>query len=370
MTLWFTTLLALVHKEMLIIVRDPRTRAVLIVPPLVQLLVFSFAATLDVNHARIALWNQDQGRWSADLVERIAHASFIAGIDRVYSPRQLQNAMDGRKDLAALSIPSNASRLYAKGRTIPLQILLDGRRANSGGILLADLQNLIQANSNISSHGAHQQTELVALRFRYNPNLIYRWFIVPGVGGILVTFITMLLTALSIARERELGTFDQLLVAPCTPSQIIIAKVAPALVIGTLLGMIMVATGMIAFRIPFLGSLPALLLSLMLYILSVVGIGLMISSVCATQQQAMLGTFSFVVPSVLMSGFATPTENMPDVLQWLSMAIPLRYYLIVVEGSFLKDLPNTVLWHLDLPLLLIAVTTLTLATIFVRRRLQ
>ncbi len=370
MQLWFTTLRALVHKEMLIILRDPRTRAVLIVPPLVQLLVFSFAATLDVTHVRLALWNQDQGFWSQTLEERIAHASFIAAIDRVYNPRQLQDAIDQRQDLAALSIPADATRLHAQGRTVPLQILLDGRRANSAGILLADLSNIVGADSSSFDHGAHQRADAVALRFRYNPNLIYRWFIVPGVGGILVTFITMLLTALSIARERELGTFDQLLVAPCSPGQIIIAKVTPALIVGTLLGTIMIATGIIAFHIPFRGSLPVLLFSLFLYILSVVGIGLMISSVCSTQQQAMLGTFSFVVPSVLMSGFATPTENMPDILQWLSQAIPLRYYLIVVEGSFLKNLPGSVLWSLNIPLLLIAIITLGLATIFVRRRMQ
>ncbi len=370
MSLWLSTLLALIRKEFQSILRDPKTRVVLVVPPLVQLFIFSFAATLDLSHARIALYNRDQGAWSVQLMERLAHASFVASVDRVDSPAQLQSALDERHDLAALVIPADASRLHRRGEPVPLQLLIDGRRANSGGILLVYLDSLLSLENASVDRGAHLDDELSTLRFRYNPNLIYRWFIVPGVGGILVTFVTMLLTALSIARERELGTFDQLLVAPCTATQIIIAKVAPALLLGLLLGLIMVAAWVIVFAIPFVGSLPALMLSLFLYILSVVGIGLMISAVCATQQQAMLGTFSFVVPSVLMSGFATPIENMPPLLQALSRIMPLRYDLLVLQGSFLKDLPRSVLIHLDLPLLLIAVLTLALATWFVRGRLQ
>jgi ABC-2 type transport system permease protein len=183
-------------------------------------------------------------------------------------------------------------------------------------------------------------------------------------------FVTLLVTSLSIARERELGTFDQLLVSPCTTTEIIVAKIVPALLIGTALGLFMATAGIFGFRIPFTGSFPLLLASLLLFIVSIVGIGLMISSVCSTQQQAILGTFTVGVPAVLMSGFATPVENMPRVLQWLAQAIPLKHYLIILQGSFLKALPPSEIFAHAWPMAVIAVVTLSAATFFVRGKLQ
>ncbi len=174
----------------------------------------------------------------------------------------------------------------------------------------------------------------------------------------------------AIARERELGTFDQLLVSPTSTPEIIVSKSLPALVIGTMLGLLMMAAAAGPFQIPFNGSFGLLFVSLVLFILSVVGIGLMISAISATQQQAILGAFAIGVPAVLMSGFATPVENMPTLLQWLAQAIPLTHFLIIVEGSFLKAMsPGDILASLW-PLALIALVSLTMATIFVRGRLQ
>ncbi|MDA8224295.1 MAG: ABC transporter permease [Betaproteobacteria bacterium] len=369
MALFSAALRALVIKELLSVLRDPKTRLVLIVPPIAQLLVFSFAATLELSHASLAVYNRDTGIWSRNWVERVAHASFVYRLYPVHSRQALDQMIEQHRVMAALVIPETASRDVAAGRQAHLQLIIDGRRANSGQILVGYLNSML-ARFDAENRSVSSIDTLVPVRHWFNPNLVYQWFVVPGVGGILVTFITMLLTALSIARERELGTFDQLLVAPCTPAQIIIAKMAPALVVGVVLGLLMVAVAAGLFHVPFTGSLPGLFASLVLYIFSVVGIGLMISAVCSTQQQAILGTFSFVVPSVLMSGFATPTENMPVFLQWLSMGIPLRYYLVVLQGTFLKDLPAAVLWANDWPMLLIALVTLAAATGFVRSRLQ
>jgi ABC-2 type transport system permease protein len=186
----------------------------------------------------------------------------------------------------------------------------------------------------------------------------------------LAFFSALLITSLSIARERELGTFDQLLVSPTSTPEIIVSKSLPALVIGTMLGLLMMAAAAGPFQIPFNGSFGLLFVSLVLFILSVVGIGLMISAISATQQQAILGAFAIGVPAVLMSGFATPVENMPTMLQWLAQAIPLTHFLIIVEGSFLKAMsPGDILASLW-PLALIALVSLTMATIFVRGRLQ
>jgi ABC-2 type transport system permease protein len=208
------------------------------------------------------------------------------------------------------------------------------------------------------------------VRHWFNPNLIYKWFIVPSLSGILAMLIALLVTALSIARERELGTFDQLLVSPARPIEIIIGKTVPALIIGTFLASVMIAAGVFLFGIPFTGSLLMLLGSVMLFILSMVGIGLMLSSVCQTQQQAILGTFSITVPIVLMSGFVTPVENMSGFLQLIARVNPMTYYLIIVRGSFLKELPATEILNNAWPMALIALVTLSSAIVIVKRRLQ
>ena len=349
--------------------RDPRSRFVLIGPPLLQLFMLSFAATLEVRNVDIAVFNDDAGKASHELVARIAAASFVHRLRRSTARRS------GKDDRAARRHRRNRysgifSRDIAAGRPATVQVILDGRRANSGQIVLGYLNAITVALGAELREPPGLAGDTVAVRHWFNPNLIYRWFVVPSIGGILVIFMTLLVTALSIARERELGTFDQLLVSPCTPIEIIASKMAPALVIGTFLGSFMVAAGVFLFRIPFTGSFPLLLLCMMLFILSVVGIGLMISSVCATQQQAILGIFTIAVPAVLMSGFATPVENMPVFLQWLAQAIPLKHYLIILQGSFLKSLPPSEVFANAWPMALIALVTLSTATLFVRSKLQ
>ena len=210
---------------------------------------------------------------------------------------------------------------------------------------------------------------LAVERHWFNPNLNYRWFVVPSLMGMLVMLVSLMVTALSIARERELGTFDQLLVSPCTPTEIIIAKTIPAFCVGMVLASVMLSAGVWVFHVPFTGSLWMLYLCLLLFILSVVGIGLMVSAICSTQQQAILGTFTIAVPTVIMSGFATPIENMPIVLQWLAEGIPLKHFLIILQGSFLKALSPTDILSNMWPMALIAAVTLTLATMLIRSKL-
>ena len=208
------------------------------------------------------------------------------------------------------------------------------------------------------------------MRHWFNPNLIYRWFVVPSLSGILAMLISLLVTALSIARERELGTFDQLLVSPATPLEIVIGKTVPALIMGSLLAGVMILAGVLIFRIPFTGSPLWLTASLGLFILSMVGIGLMLSSICRTQQQAILGTFALGVPLVLISGFATPVENMPSWLQTIAAGSPLKYYLVIVRGTFMKALPPAEVLANMWPMALIALVTLSSAIVIVKRNLQ
>ena len=365
----FTRLRAQFIKEVLSILRDPRSRMVVFVPPILQLLVFSFAATLEVRNIDIAVYNQDAGRWSHELLQRLASARFIARVHHVDSQRHLRELIDRGAVIAALAIPVDFSRTIAAGDSGRAQVLVDGRRSNSGQITVAYLST-IAADVGAGVVPDAQAPTPVVVRHWFNPNLVYRWFIVPGLTGILALFSALLITSLSIARERELGTFDQLLVSPTSTAEIIISKSLPALAIGTLLGLFMISAVIFLFAIPFTGSFVLLLASLVLFILSVVGIGLMISAVSMTQQQAILGAFAIGVPAVLMSGIATPVENMPVVLQWLAQAIPLTHFLVIVEGSFLKSMPAGDILANLWPLAVIALATLTLASVFIRGRLQ
>lgn len=365
-----TRLRAQFIKEVLSILRDPRSRMVVFVPPLLQLLVFAFAATLEVRNVDVAVYNQDAGQWSHEMIQRLDRATFINHVRYVENPGQLGDLIARGKVIAALDFPADFSRAITAGRTGQVQVLVDGRRSNSGQITVGYLSTIAaDVGAGVVAADASPPTP-VSVRNGFNPNLTYRWFIVPGLTGILALFSALLITSLSIARERELGTFDQLLVSPTSTLEIIISKSLPALAIGTALGLLMVAAATGLFRIPFTGSFVLLLASLMLFILSVVGIGLMISAISTTQQQAILGAFAIGVPAVLMSGFATPVENMPVALQWLAQAIPLTHFLVIVEGVFLKAMPVADILANLWPLAVIAVVTLGLATLLVRSRLQ
>jgi len=366
-------LAAQVLKELLSLVRDPRSRFVLIGPPLMQLFIFSFAATLDVTNVSVAVLNDDGGRWSQELIRRVEGAGFVGDLEFARTPAELEGRVERRQAIAAIRFPADFSRDLGAGRPAQAQVILDGRRANSSQITFAYL-NTIALGLGEELRAADQpgvrKPPSLAVRHWFNPNLIYLWFIVPSLSGILAMLIALIVTALSIARERELGTFEQLLVSPAQPIEIILGKTVPALLIGTLLGTVMILAAVFVFRIPFTGSAPLLFGGLMLFILSMVGIGLMVSSVCQTQQQAILGTFSVAVPTVLISGFATPIENMPDWLQFIAQASPMKYYLIIVRGSFLKAMPPADIFANAWPMALIALVTLSTAIVIVRRRLH
>lgn len=359
---------AQIVKELLSVLRDPRSRFVLIGPPIMQLMIFSFAATLEVKNIDIAVYDRDAGRASHELMAQITASNLVRTVRTARNEQEMMQMIDRQQVIAGITIPEGFSRDRATGRTAIAQVVVDGRRANAGQVSLSYL-NAIAASAGATLAG-RAPVDTVAVRHWFNPNLTYRWFVVPSLAGILTTFIALLVTALSIARERELGTFDQLLVSPCTPMEIIVSKSVPAFFVGTALATVMIAAGIFLFRIPFTGSLPLLMACLMLFILSMVGIGLMISSVCSTQQQAILGTFAVGVPAVLMSGFATPVANMPLVLQWVAQAIPLTHFLVILQGSFLKAMPTGDVLANAWPMAATAAVTLSLATLFVRSKLQ
>lgn len=365
-----TRLRAQIIKELLSLLRDPKSRIVLIAPPLMQLLIFSFAATLEVNNVAMVLLNQDSGKWSYEVIQRISASGFTSTVQTVTGLEELQQEIDQRQALVALHFQPDFSRNLAAGKPAVLQVLLDGRRANAAQIAQSYINTIITGiNEDISPRFATASPR-AEVRNWFNPNLIFQWFIVPALVGTLAMASSLIVCALSIAREREMGTFDQLLVSPAKPLEIIIGKMIPALIVGSCLGCVMIAAGALVFKIPFTGSLILVLLSLVMFITSVVGIGLMISSICQTQQQAILGTFSVIVPLILLSGFATPVENMPIFLQYVAEANPLKHFLIIVQGSFLKNLSPEMVIANAWPMFVIFTITFSLAVVFIKGRLQ
>lgn len=365
-----TRLKAQIIKELLCLLRDPKSRVILIVPPLMQLLIFSYAATLEVSNVDMVLLNQDSGRWAHEVIAQVSSSSFIGSIETVADPEELRKAIDEREAVIALHFQPDFSRNLLADKPAAIQILLDGRRANSAQIALSYMNTIISRINEEIQPAITTVMPKAVVRNWFNPNLTYQWFIVPALVGTLAMTSSLIVCALSIARERELGTFDQLLVSPAKPLEIIIGKMVPALIVGSGLGCVMIAAGVFIFSIPFTGSLSLVLISLVTFILSVVGIGLMISSICTTQQQAILGTFSIIVPLILLSGFATPVENMPKVLQLVAEANPLKHFLIIVQGSFLKGLSAEMVFASVWPMLIIFFVTFTLAVVFIKGRLQ
>jgi len=355
-------------KELLSLLRDPKSRFVVIGPPLAQLFIFAFAATLEVENVDLAVLDEDAGRWSWELTESIGKTNLVDQLHILGSTSELRNIIENREAIAALHLPADFSRNILAGRPATAQVILDGRRANAAQITLGYLNRI---TADLMDEGPDQHRPVtVETRHWFNANLHYMWFTVPSLVGILSMFSALLVTSLSIARERELGTFEQLLVSPALSMEIIVGKTIPALMIGVALGTVMILAGIFVFNIPFTGSLALLYAGLLVFILSVVGVGLMISSASQTQQQAILGAFALGVPLVLLSGFATPVANMPRTLQWLAEANPLKHFLIVVQGSFLKAMPASDIWPSVWPMLVIALVTFTSAVIFVNRRLQ
>ena len=266
---------------------------------------------------------------------------------------------------------SDFSRLFYAGRSPSIEILLDGRKSNAAQIVQGYIISIIdQYNSETATSGAQARKEVsITARNWFNPNLDYIWFTVPSLVVIITLQVSVNVTSMSVAREREMGTFDQLLVSPLGPLEIMAGKTIPAFILALAEATIFVLVAVFIFRIPFRGSLPLLYGSLIVFVASVVGIGLAISSIVATQQQALLCIFTFMMPALLMSGYTTPIENMPDWLQPFTYANPLRYMMIIVKGVFLKSMPAADVIGNIWPMAVIAIFTLTLATWFFRRRL-
>ena len=304
---------ALIIKEILAVWRDKKSRVVLIVPPLIQLLIFSYAATLDVTNAPIGILNRDNGKASFELIQRFRGSPVFKNTKMLTSEQEIAGAIDNQKVIMVVHIDEQFSRNLYANKNATIQVILDGRKSNTSQVILGYVTSIIDTfNRDFSKERGLTilNTNLVSRNW-YNPNLQYFWFNVPNLIGVLTMLVSIIVTALSVARERELGTFDQLLVSPLNPNEILTGKALPAIFISLIEGSLILSVAVFLFRIPFTGNLIYLYISLLVFVCAIVGVGLFLSSLVKTQQQAILGSFVFLSPTILLSGYATPIENMP-----------------------------------------------------------
>jgi len=362
---------ALMIKEFLAVLKDKRSRMVLIGPPIVQLIVFGYAATYDLNHVKYAVFNEDQGAASRQMISLFGASPTFSLIKSLHDDQEVAPLIDSKKVLMVLHIGPDFTRDLLLHRPAKAQVIVDGRDSNTALILLGYVRTIFTHFNYqwASEHGLKKPPASLQIRAWFNPNLESRWFVIPGIVGLLTLVVTLLVTALSVAREREAGTFDQLLVTPMRPIDILLGKALPGFIIGILEASFIIIMAVFWFKVPLIGSMFALYLGMFLFLMSAIGVGLMISSLSVTQQQGLFGAFMFLVPAVILSGFATPIANMPVALQYLTLLNPLRYFLVILRGVFLKGSSVTVLWPQYWPMALIGIVSLTMAGWLFRHRM-
>ena len=364
-------LLALVHKEFLALLKDPRSRMVLIIPPIIQLLVFGYAATFDLKEIPYAFYNEDPGPAARELAAAFDGAPAFQRVVNLHAEEEVAPLVDRREVLVVIHTGPRFSAELLAGGSASLQVIVDGRNSNTAMIALNYVRTIVERFNRkwASDHGLRSPPAYLETRAWYNPNLESRWFFIPGIVGMLTLVVTMLVTALTVAREREQGTFDQLLVTPLRPGEILLGKALPGFIIGIIQASLILIIATLWFKVPLLGSLPLLYTGLALFLLSGVGVGLFISSLAVTQQQGLLGAFLFMVPAVILSGFATPIANMPKAVQMITVIDPLRYFLIILRKVFLEGAGFEVLAGQLWPMAVIGTITLTLASWLFRHRM-
>jgi ABC-2 type transport system permease protein len=365
-------ILALMRKEFLAVLKDPRSRFIIFLPPLLQCLIFGYAASFDLNTVAYAVLDQDHSAASVALLSRLDGSGVFERQANLTRASDIADLIDSGRALLVIQIDQGFERNLLAGRATPLQVIADGRNSNTAGTALGYLGSVVQGFNDdwLKGHSQAGPIIRVVTRAWYNPNLDSRWAMIPSLIGTLTMMGTMMLTALSVAREREQGTFDQLLVTPFRPSEIMAGKAIPNVVIGLGQSTTILLVAQFWFRIPFVGSFLVLYAGLGLFLMAAVGMGLFVSSISKTMQQAMLYAFLLVMPFALLSGFTTPFSSMPDALQTVMVINPLRYALDITKRVYLEGAGFVNLLPDFIPLLAIGLVTLSGAAWLFRRRLS
>ena len=368
-------LLCMIKKEFIQIFRNSKMRAIVLIMPLVQSMVFGYAVTTDVKQVTTAVYDQARTPESRDLVDRFIHSGYFSVKQTIHSDREMDELIDRGIVAAIIRIPPEFSGKLASGTTVAVQIVVDGTDSNTAGVVLNYAGNIIRNDAieilrkrtdrpGWEATGVHLQT-----RAWFNENLTSRNFYVPGVIASIVMLVTLLLTSMSVVREKEMGTMEQIIVTPITSAEFIIGKTMPSIILGFVNMIFVTLISVFWFDIPVRGSIVTLLVANGFFLMTTIGAGLFISTLSDTQQQAMMSAFFFYLPAVLLSGFMFPIANMPDVVQAFTYLNPLRYFLIVIRGIFLKGVGWAILWPQILAMFVLGSLILTLAVKRFRKNL-
>lgn len=367
-------IIALMVKEFSMVLKDPKSRFVIIGPPLIQFFLFGYAATYDVTNVRYAVFDESRTSESREFLSRFKGSGHFELTKTLLNEKEIPLVINSQEDRLVIHIGPRFSRNLHTGQTAKVQVIVDGRNSNVALIALGYIGAIVeQYNQGLVETGVvtpNGPGVLLVDRAWFNANLQSRWYIISALGGIISMVVVMILTSLSVAREREFGTFDQLLVAPFMPGEILIGKSLPAMFFGLMDALIFCLGAVHWFGVPFRGTVTALILAFSCFIITMVGVGLLISSLSMTMQQALLGSFIFMMPSVILSGFATPIKNMPAWLQIGTLLNPMRHIIVALRNIFLEGAGAGMVWPQIWPLLLMACFTLSLAAWLFRHRSQ
>ena len=376
----------IVRKEFRQVLRDPRMRTVLIVPPIMQSIIFGFAVNLDVENARLAWMDADRSAESRELRDAFDGSRVFEIVSTPHTAAEAQRLMDHGDVQAVISVLPGFSRDIHRGDTTQVQILVDGANSNTaslvasyaGRVVAAYASELLgrQQSGRVLARGATSpppaRLPSVNARTRvwFNPELLSRNYFVPGVTVNIIMIVTVMLTALAIVREKEIGTMEQLMVTPIRPLELMIGKLMPFAIIGVIDLALITGVALLIFRVPFRGSWLFLLVCSLLFLMTTLGAGLFISTISNTQQQAIMSMFFLTMPLFMLSGFAFPIRNMPMAIQWFTYLNPARYFMEIVRGVFLKGVGFTILWPQMLALLLFGVSILVFSALRFHKRLD
>jgi ABC-2 type transport system permease protein len=376
----------ILRKEFIQALREPRMRVLLFIPPVVQLLVFGFAVNLDVDHTRIAWMDMDRTPSSRDLLARFEGSQRFDIVSTPRNEEEVQQVLDRGQAQAVVRVLPGFERDLLRGRPTEVQVLLDGTNSNTAslvasyaGEIIAEFSgDALAAQQNVRvltrSPGAPVSAAVpqVTARTRvwFNPDLYSRNYFVPGVVANIIMTVTLMLTAMAIVREKEIGTMEQLMVTPVRPIELMLGKTLPFAVVGLVDVALVTGVALVVFHVPFRGSVLLLFFCSILFLMTSLGAGLFLSTISQTQQQAMMANFFFSTPAFMLSGFAFPIRNMPVAVQWLTYLNPLRYFMEIVRGLFLKGAGVSVLWPQMVCLAVYGVAVLTLSAARFRKKLD
>jgi len=373
-------ILHFVKKEFIQFKRDPRMYSLVLFSPVIQLTLLGFAANLDIDKVRTVIYDQDRSVTSRNFIERFTSSGYFYSEKYIDSYKEITEEIDDGNVLLALVIPSDFEYKIKRGETAKVQAIMNGSDGNSANIAAGYLQSITTSFSNnilldiMRKKGVKKSTAgslSAEVRIWYNPTLKTRNFMVPGIVGLLLSIVTLILTSLAVVKEKEIGTLEQLIVTPLKPFQIIIGKLIPFIILGFLSVIIILTAMQYVFNIASKGSLFFLFASSFLYILSTLGLGLFVSTISKTQQQAMMiAIFTVMMPMIFLSGFAFPVENMPKIIQYISYVIPLKYFINIIRGVIIKGIGFSELWIDALVLLVMGLIIFVLSSLRFRKRLE